>query len=463
MIHAGTARALRTALLTASMLTAAPVLAQEQSVDARLDRLERLVEGLIARLDADQGAAEQQAEALAADFFRRTQEFAKQPYTPYGGAREAGFTPDQLAAFEAARGVGGRAGELYGQMATELGASRIPANIAQMQQLAGGVAGVVPGSEALMPGMTTAAQQSGALAGMAPGLLQQTVPGTMALAQTLPNVDLQAYMNPYVEAVLAPALEDVARRSALERNALRAQQARTGAFGGSRGAIAEQELERNVMGEMGRLSANERARAFNEAAAQFRLDQQRIPELYSAALGQIGMGQQLQRGALEAANQALAGRSAVQAQGLTGQQALGNIAAAEAQRQGMLQNLAGQNLGLLQTQVNPLLATGGLQQALSQSALDRAYQDYIERRDWDTRGLAAQQRALGISAASQPISSTSTVNPPNANPYGQVIGGTLGVLSALGSPTVQSGLSGIGNVVSGAANWVGSGLSSLFG
>lgn len=53
MIHTGTARALRAALLAASALVAAPVLAQEQSVDARLDRLEKLVEGLITRLDAE--------------------------------------------------------------------------------------------------------------------------------------------------------------------------------------------------------------------------------------------------------------------------------------------------------------------------------------------------------------------------------------------------------------------------
>jgi hypothetical protein len=404
-----------------------------------------------------------QAEALASNFFTRTQQFADQPYAAYKGSREAGFTPDQLAAFESARGIGGRAGDIYGQMATELGASRVPANIAEIQQLAGGVGGIVPGSQALLPGMTSAVQQTGALAGMAPDILQQSVPGTMALAQTLPNVNLQAYMNPYTEAVLAPALEDVARRSALERNALRAQQARTGAFGGSRGAVAEQELERNVMGEIGRLSANERARAFNEAASQFRQDQQNIPQLYSAALGQLGAGQQLQRGALDAANQALAGRAAVQQQGLVGQQALGNVAQAEAQRQAMLQGLSAQNLGLMQTQVNPLLATGGLQQALSQSQLDRAYQDYIEQRDWATRGLAAQQRALGISAATQPIGTTSTVNPPNANPYGQVIGGTLGILSALGSPTVQSGLSSLGSGLSSVGNWIGGGLSSLFG
>lgn len=64
MVHKGAAGALRAALLAASALTAAPALAQEQSVDARLDRLERLVEGLITRLDAEAGAAQQQAAAV---------------------------------------------------------------------------------------------------------------------------------------------------------------------------------------------------------------------------------------------------------------------------------------------------------------------------------------------------------------------------------------------------------------
>jgi hypothetical protein len=66
MVHIRAGRALRIALLAASVLTSAPVLAQEQSVDARLDRLERLVEGLIARLDNEAGAKTEQAEALAA-------------------------------------------------------------------------------------------------------------------------------------------------------------------------------------------------------------------------------------------------------------------------------------------------------------------------------------------------------------------------------------------------------------
>lgn len=48
----------RTALLTATCLTAMPAIAQEQSVDERLDRLEAMVEGLIERLDRQEGATQ---------------------------------------------------------------------------------------------------------------------------------------------------------------------------------------------------------------------------------------------------------------------------------------------------------------------------------------------------------------------------------------------------------------------
>ena len=57
----------RTALLAATCLTTAPVLAQEQSVDQRLDRLEALVEGLIERLDAQANTNQQQTAAIQAE------------------------------------------------------------------------------------------------------------------------------------------------------------------------------------------------------------------------------------------------------------------------------------------------------------------------------------------------------------------------------------------------------------
>ncbi len=68
MVNSGVARAFRAALLGASMLVASPALAQAQaqSVEERLERLEKMVEGLITRLDAEAGAKAEQAEALAA-------------------------------------------------------------------------------------------------------------------------------------------------------------------------------------------------------------------------------------------------------------------------------------------------------------------------------------------------------------------------------------------------------------
>lgn len=70
MVKSGVARAFRAALLGASMLVASPALAQAQtntqSVEERLDRLERMVEGLITRLDAEADAKAEQAAALAA-------------------------------------------------------------------------------------------------------------------------------------------------------------------------------------------------------------------------------------------------------------------------------------------------------------------------------------------------------------------------------------------------------------
>ncbi|MEL7446166.1 MAG: DcaP family trimeric outer membrane transporter [Pseudomonadota bacterium] len=57
----------RTALLAATCLTASPALAQDTSVEERLERLEALVEGLIERLDQQSGAmGESSAEASAA-------------------------------------------------------------------------------------------------------------------------------------------------------------------------------------------------------------------------------------------------------------------------------------------------------------------------------------------------------------------------------------------------------------
>lgn len=67
MTTKGIGAGLKLGLLAATCMTASPLVAQEQSVEDRLDRLERLVEGLIDRLDAQQGASVEEQSALRAE------------------------------------------------------------------------------------------------------------------------------------------------------------------------------------------------------------------------------------------------------------------------------------------------------------------------------------------------------------------------------------------------------------
>ena len=160
------------------------------------------------------------------DLIDRVRAFAATPYQEYTGQRIAEFTPDQLAGFQSARDIAARSGELSQLM---------------------------------------------------PGLVQRGVTATEGMATRLPDTDIEAYMNPYVEGVLDPMLRDIADRSAAERLRLGQQSARTGSFGGSRQAIAEGELERGTQRTMAEESAKQRAAAYTQAVNEFRRDQAAIP------------------------------------------------------------------------------------------------------------------------------------------------------------------------------------------
>ena len=58
--------AIRSSLLAASCLTASPLLAQDASVEERLDRLEAMVGALIERMDAQEGANSEHQAAMRA-------------------------------------------------------------------------------------------------------------------------------------------------------------------------------------------------------------------------------------------------------------------------------------------------------------------------------------------------------------------------------------------------------------
>jgi hypothetical protein len=389
------------------------------------------------------------------DLIGRTTDFANQPYTPYTYPREADFNQTQNWAFGNATDIAGRAGGLFGDLqgAVYRGAQYgegvldpAMAGIFGQNNMLAGESGIRAGYGDQIAG------QAQTMAGQGANILGQSLPGTAALAQRFPDAPIADYMNPYVQQVLDPAMRDLERRSEQERLNLTDRAIQTGSFGGSRNAIAQGMQQRSAMEEMGRLSANERAKAFNEASNQFRLDQQRIPELYNQMFGQIGAAQNLGRNAQQMNSQTIADRGQAIQQGLGAQQSAQNLANLQNLRYGQMSNLLEANQNLLGSQVNPLLATGGLQQAMQQANLDTMYSDFVEQRDWDKRGIDALIRTLGLAAPTSQTTSSQTTGPrPNA--LGQVIGATTGLIGAIGPSNVASGVNWLSN---------GLGIGSIF-
>ena len=213
----------------------------------------------------------------------------------------------------------------------------------------------------------TLADQAGGLSALTPELVQQALAATRGVATTLPETDIEAYMSPYTQGVIDPMVRAIEERAAKERLTLGQQSARTGSFGGSRQAIAESELSRGTQRNIAETTASERAKAYNQALEQFRKDQANIPALYSAMQGQLGTGLQ-------------------------------------------------QTQGAFGSMVNPLLQTGGLQQARDQANLDVLRQQYEEERDFPLRGITALRQTLGISPQILGLGTSKEGTQPGANP-----------------------------------------------
>jgi len=76
------------------------------------------------------------------------------------------------------------------------------------------------------------------------------------------------FYDPFVEDVLDTTLADITRQADIERNRLASEGLSQGAFGGSRQAVAEQELTRNALAEMAGTGAKLRSAAYTGAQEQ---------------------------------------------------------------------------------------------------------------------------------------------------------------------------------------------------
>lgn len=178
--------------------------------------------------------------------------------------------------------------------------------------------------------------------------------GAPLLAQTTGAYDPRSYqqfMDPYLDEVVSQSMADIQRQGDIAQQGVGARAVQGGAFGGSRQAVAEQELNRNVMDQMARTGAQLRSQGFGQA-------------------------QQMAQNAFQ--NQMARGQSAAQLFGQLGQ-GIGDLGGQLA-KTGLSQAALGESAQAAQQRdINALMSLGGLEQAQAQAELDAGRASALEQ------------------------------------------------------------------------------------
>jgi len=211
----------------------------------------------------------------------------------------------------------------------------------------------------------------------------------------------RAFYDPFVEDVIRTTEEGIQRQADIERQRIGAQGVQGGAFGGSRQAVAEQELARNVGQQLAQTGAQLRSAAFTGA-------QQQAMQAFE--------------------NQMQRGQTAAQIFGQLGQ-GIGSLGV----QQGALGEAA---QGAAQRDVNALFNIGGLEQAQRQAefdvqraaAIEQAYEPF-QRFNYMSdifRGVPSTQQTLAATSVPRPNPVASIFG--TAQALGSMPGGTSGIL-----------------------------------
>jgi hypothetical protein len=334
-------------------------------------------------------------------------------------AREfAGFTPDQLASFDVTRQFADPNSRQMRQLGTaanlatsaglysplDVSAQNVDAALAQAAQLGRGTVRDVANQG--VTGQQVAQEALGAIAPQARANIRDIEAGSFL------NQNMQAYMNPYTQAVTEQSLADLERSRQLQQQQTAAQATAARAFGGSRQGVAEAETNRAYGENAARLLAQQNAAGYEAAqrASEADLARSMQAQQLNQAQDLATTQQSLQlAGQFGLANQDAALRAALANQGvdlsvgqlntqnqqqvnLANQAAQNQIAQANAQNflqanlanqgaglqanqqrigsSGLLANIAGQGQQMGFAGANQLAQQGGMQQGFSQAQLD---------------------------------------------------------------------------------------------
>jgi len=114
----------------------------------------------------------------------------------------------------------------------------------------------------------------------APGQMPQGgLAGLLGRMPQQPQGVAQQYMNPYLQSVLQPQMEELRRQNAITNMKANAGLTSAGAFGGGRQAIMNAENNRNLMQEMNKTVGTGYANAYDKAQQQFNIEQSQAKTL----------------------------------------------------------------------------------------------------------------------------------------------------------------------------------------
>jgi len=253
---------------------------------------------------------------------------------------------------------------------------------------------------------------------------QRAVPYTyqQAAAQTARGIGA---FNPFEEQVVQRSLADIARQAGLQQQGVAARAVGSGAFGGSRQAVAEQELFRNALEQMGRTSGQLRQAGFDAAMAR-RLQEAQLMGNLGLQFGQLGQADVSQLGDL-------AGRQLALGQGLGSLAAqLGtfgtNLGQLGVQQAGIGE--IGQNIR--QNQINAALQAGNIQRGVAQAGLDATRLTNVQAQQYPYQqfGFLSDIYA-GIPTSQSTVTASSA---PQVSPFQTALGlGISGLSAAAGA------------------------------
>ena len=193
------------------------------------------------------------------DMMGKAQALSNTPYQTYGGPMTAGQSDLQNKMFQ---GLGGltfpsQLGQSFSSGSAYQPPAMAPDTFANQPIGMGAGAGVPP------MGMTGASGTGAAGA-----------TGTGGGQATTPNIGIaQQYMNPYLQSVLQPQLEELRRQSQINAQPGMAKLTQAGGYGGGRQAIMESENNRNLLQQQNQAIGTGYSNAYDKAMQQFNTEQ----------------------------------------------------------------------------------------------------------------------------------------------------------------------------------------------